>query len=192
MKKLLKVISAVLLAFTITFLGACNPNKSSFSAAYFYCINKLENADLSFNFASGVSSPSGVSLASQTTSDVTYEVSEGDFYYDEGVHTYFGWQTYSLQGLADEARMRIDELTQCVTVLNKLVVFNGVTARYIGYDEENNVVTGFIGYINNDYIQDKDEGIDSGITMEGQLGTGGGAYVDPNTFLPKDTLTGAL
>ena len=192
MKKLIKGITAVLLALSITFMGACNPDTSTINAAYYYCVNKLENADLSFNFASNAkSATSQTSLASQTTSS-TYTVNEGSYYYDEGVQTYFGWQTLELTDIASQARMRIDELTQCVTVLNKLVVFNGVTARYSGYDEENDVVTGFIGYLNNDYIQDKDEGIDSGITMEGQFGTGGGDYVDPNTLLPKDTLTGAL
>ncbi len=227
MKKLFKCFLAVMLALTISLSGACNCNMSGdgTNEAYYYCVNKLENADLSFDFdgsqSGGValaslqtnssSQNSGLTLTSLETNsnsqsggitltsletngsgDLIYTCEEGDYYYDEGWRTYFGWQTSELQDLSSQARMRIDELTQCVTVLNKLVVFNGVTARYIGYDEENDVVTGFIGYIHNDYIQDKDEGIDSGITMEGIGSTNGGEYSDPNAFLPKDTLTGAL
>lgn len=195
MKKIFKCFLAVTLTLTILFSGACECGLPGIGidAAYFYCVNKLENADLSFDFDGSQSS--GVTLASLTTNgsgDLVYSCDEGDYYYDEGWHTYFGWQTFELQDLSSQARMRIDELTQCVTVLNKLVVFNGVTARYIGYDEENDVVTGFIGYIHNDYIQDIDEGIDSGITMEGVGSTTGGEYSDPNALLPKDTLTGAL
>ena len=195
MKKLFKCFLAVMLALTISFSGACDCNAigDGISAAYYYCVNKLENADLSFDFDGSQSG--SVTLASLKTNDnenLTYTCNQGDYYYDEGLHTYFGWQTFELQDLSSQARMRIDELTQCVTVLNKLVVFNGVTARYIGYDEENDVVTGFIGYIHNDYIQDKDEGINSDIVMEGVGSTTGGEYNDPNGFLPKDTLTGAL
>lgn len=195
MKKLFKCFLAVMLALTISFSGACDCNSigDGISAAYYYCVNKLENADLSFDFDGSQSG--GVTLASLKTNDMgdlTYTCEEGDYYHDEGWHTYFGWQTFELQDLSLQARMRIDELTQCVTVLNKLVVFNGVTARYIGYDEENDVVTGFIGYIHNDYIQDKDEGVDSDIVMEGVGSTNGDEYSDPNGLLPKDTLTGAL
>ena len=195
MKKLFKCFLAVAFALTISFGGACKCNLTGdgISAEYYYCVNKLENADLSFDFDG--SQRGGVILTSLETNDsgdLIYTCEEGDYYYDEGWHTYFGWQTFELQDLSSQARMRIDELTQCVTVLNKLVIFNGVTARYIGYDEENDVVTGFIGYIHNDYIQDKDEGIDSGIIMEGIGSTDGGEYNDPNAFLPKDTLTGAL
>ena len=195
MKKIFKCFLAVTLTLTILLSGACECGLPGIGidAAYFYCVNKLENADLSFDFDGSQSN--GVTLASLTTNgsgDLVYSCNEGDYYYDEGWHTYFGWQTFELQDLSSQARMRIDELTQCVTVLNKLVVFNGVTARYIGYDEENDVVTGFIGYIHNDYIQDIDEGIDSGITMEGVGSTNGGEYSDPNALLPKDTLTGAL
>ena len=194
MKKLLKGVSALLLALTISFSGACKCDLTDglFNAAYYYCINKLENVDLSFNF-DGVQS-SGARLASLNTannSDLTHTFEQGDYYYDEGWLTYFGWQTYELQDLSRQAREKIDELTQTVTVLNKLVVFNGITARYIGYDEENDVVTGFIGHVYNDYIQDEDEGIDSDNIMGGIGSTDGGEYVDPYAGLPKDTLTGA-
>ncbi|MBR4420046.1 MAG: hypothetical protein IKT32_04125, partial [Clostridia bacterium] len=194
MKKLSKCILAVMLALTRSFSGACNCDMTGgISAAYYYCVNKLENVDLSFNFDG--KSQGGASLTSLETNgsgDLIYTCEEGDYYFDEGWHTYFGWQTYELEELSSQARMRIDELTQTVTVLNKLVVFNGVTARYIGYDEENDVVTGFIGYVYNDYIQDKDEGIDSDVVMGGIGSTDGGEYVDPYAGLPKDTLTGAL
>lgn len=194
MKKFVKCISTFILSLTIAFSGACTCDMTGglFSAEYFYCVNKLENVDLSFDFdGSQKGSTRLASLNTANNDGLTYTVEEGDYYYDEGLHTYFGWQTFELEDLSSQARMRIDELTQTVTVLNKLVVFNGVTARYMGYDEENDVVTGFIGYIHNDYIQDIDEGIDSGITMEGIGSTDGGEYVDPNAFLPKDTLTSA-
>ena len=194
MKKLSKCILAVMLALTISFSGACNCGEGGFfDANYFYCVNKLENADLSFDFDGSQSNGARLtSLETNGSGDLIYTCEEGDYHYDEGWHTYFGWQTFELENLSLQARRGIDELTQTVTVLNKLVVFNGVTARYMGYDEENDVVTGFIGYIHNDYIQDKDEGIDSDAIMGGIGSTDGGEYVDPNAFLPKDTLTGAI
>ncbi|MBR5439209.1 MAG: hypothetical protein IKV61_03210 [Clostridia bacterium] len=194
MKKLSKCFLAVMLALTISFSGACKCDMTGggISAAYYYCVNKLENADLSFNFDGNAQGATLTSLETNANGDLIYTCEEGDYYQDEGWHTYFGWQTFELEDLSKQARMRIDDLTQTVTVLNKLVVFNGVTARYIGYDEANDVVTGFIGYIHNDYIQDQDEGIDSDIVKEGVGSTDGGEYVDPNALLPKDTLTGAV
>ncbi len=200
MKKLVKYLSALTLSATMLFSVACGGDDGSgggglIDEAYYYCVNKLENADLSFNFTN--KEEGGVSLMSLTAntpsaqSDITY-TGGPNYYVDPGWHTYLGWQTFELKDVAERARMGIDELTQTVTVLNKLVLFNGVTARYIGYDEENDIVTGFVGYVKNEYIQDKDEGIDSGIVMEGVGSTDGGAYVDPNGLLPNDTLTGAI
>ena len=193
MKKFTKCFLAVMLALTISFSGACKCDLTGgISAAYYYCVNKLENVDLSFNFDGKAQGATLTSLETNANGDLIYTCEEGDYYQDEGWHTYFGWQTFELEELSSQARMRIDELTQTVTVLNKLVVFNGVTARYIGYDEANDVVTGFIGYVYNDYIQDKDEGIDSDVVMGGIGSTDGGEYVDPYAGLPKDTLTGAM
>ena len=85
MKKLLKGVSALLLALTISFSGACTCDMTGglFNAAYYYCINKLENVDLSFNFDGSQSG--GARLASLNTannSDLTHTFEQGDYYYD--------------------------------------------------------------------------------------------------------------
>ena len=199
MKKFFKILTISLLSLSMLFSVACKDDggsggsggggggsESNLDEAFVYSMDRLKNADFSFEFVS--EGASGVNLASLTTTslsngDETTYTGTPDYYIDEGALTYFEGFSAPVESFAKTAREEVDYLTMTVTALNKLVIFNGVTARYVGYDEENDVVTGFVGTINDDLKQDWEDGVEGDGSVIGSMGN------DPNTVLPKGTLT---
>ena len=194
MKKLLKLLTVSTLSLSMLLGVGCGGGNggenggggdANVDEAYVYSMDRLKNADFSFSFTND--SSNSINLASLTT---TSSVSEDNvitgtpnYYIDEGALTYFESYTNIPKEMAENAKIQVDELTRFVTVLNKLVIFNGVTARYVGYDEENDVVTAFIGEINDDIKQDSEDGV------VGDGGIVGSTGDNPNKVLPKGTLT---
>ncbi len=196
MKKIFKFLTVSMLSLSMLFSVACSGGgggggndggggDANVDEAFVYSMDRLKNADFSFSFTND--SSNSINLASLTT---TSSVSEDNvitgtpnYYIDEGALTYFESYTNIPKEMAENAKIQVDELTRFVTVLNKLVIFNGVTARYVGYDEENDVVTAFIGEINDDIKQDSEDGVVGDGSVIGSTGD------NPNKVLPKGTLT---
>ena len=195
MKKIFKFLTVSMLSLSMLFGVACSGGgggsddggggDANGDEAYVYSMDRLKNADFSFEFTSGGSN--AINLASLTTvsssNDDSVITGTPNYFIDEGALTYFEGYTFIAQNTAEMAKIQVEELTQTVTVLNKLVVFNGVMARYVGYDEENDVVTAFIGDINDDLKQDSEDGVAGDGSIIGSIGD------DPNKVLPKGTLT---
>lgn len=194
MKKLLKLLTVSTLTLSMLFGIGCNGGgnnenndggDSNVDEAYVYSMNRLKNADFSFNFTSG--GANSINLVSLTTTsgsnDDSIITGTPNYFVDEGALTYFEGYANIAKETAENAKIQVDELTRFVTVLNKLVVFNGVMARYVGYDEENDVVTAFIGDINDDIKQDAEDGVAGDGSIIGSTGE------NVNAVLPKGTLT---
>lgn len=193
MKKFFKFLTVSTLSLSMLFGVACSGDGSSdggggdanVDEALVYSMDRLKNADFSFEFTNGGSN--AINLASLTTvsssNDDSVITGTPNYFIDEGTLTYFEGYTNIAKSTAEIAKIQVEELTQSVTVLNKLVVFNGVMARYVGYDEENDVVTAFIGDINDDLKQDSEDGV------VGDGGIIGSTGDNPNKVLPKGTLT---
>lgn len=193
MKKFFKFLTASTLSLSMLFSIACKDGgddsgggDANVDEAYVYSMDRLKNADLSFEFTNKANN--GINLASLTTTafnDDSEETYTGtpNYFIDEGQLTYFEGYTSIAKSIAETAKIQVEELTKTVTVLNKLVIFNGVMARYVGYDEENDVVTAFIGDINDDLKQDAEDGVVGDGSIIGSTGE------NPNKVLPKGTLT---
>lgn len=115
--------------------------------------NRLENADLSFNFeitpaiaesANGLYNSSYVpDMAEDNGDGTTYTVKKEDFYnkFEDYVpEGYFDSEEQYLKSLSDMAKEIVDFVVDNITVLNRVVNYYS-KSYYLGYDKENDVVT---------------------------------------------------
>ena len=115
--------------------------------------NRLENADLSFNFeitpaiaesANGLYNSSYVpDMAEDNGDGTTYTVKKEDFYnkFEDYVpEGYFDSEEQHLKSLSDMAKEIVDFVVDNITVLNRVVNYYS-KSYYLGYDKENDVVT---------------------------------------------------
>ncbi len=154
MKKFLSVLISVVLCFGITACNAPGNGGGNNPPEYFanadilaYSYNRMENADLSFNFEVKASSQNsgGARLASNTSTGGAY-VEDGKYIMPNTTQveapktSFFDQYNDMLEGVRESCRETVDYVIEKVTVMDTIV--NNFGNRYIlHYDSENDIVT---------------------------------------------------
>ena len=181
MKKLLKTLTAILVAVITLVSVACSPNTPPANAdaeienseQLAYSLNRLENADVSFSFKESKTSSqnllhsvgnatvsNGLATSSYSTqtyssnADLIIDATKNNMHVEEGSIGWMESRTESISETAERAQDTIDTLLDTITVMDKFVIDDEFCqGSMLSYNEQTDIVTAYvISYVDSTYV----------------------------------------